>query len=392
VVTLLALLTVCLPAFADPSVLLIVQGGIDQDPAPCELRLRSELAAEGLEVVTASSRTTQNLIDLEGLARRTGAVAGLSVFVDVQSIDGRLWVTDASSHVDLVRTLHVSRTEADPVSVFALRAVEALRGARLELEQQKRKLSGVTPGSTEPSPAVGGTTNAQATPATPSAADVASVPQKTKKAKPDDNKNSTESGDAESKSSPTVSKDALATQPRRWLVQAHGVLGWELNGIGSVLGGGVDLRRAVSTKFSVGLGFDGPLFSRLTSRVGSVVRIDQELLTAQIRWSAITVLGASLEVVGMTGASRFGVRGEAQAPTSGESSYGVSSHGFEWVGGVGIGIGIPLSSTIRFGFDVQWLRRLPAPVILDRQPPKIRRLTGDTDSLLLGKLGLGVSF
>jgi hypothetical protein len=286
--------------------------------------------------------------------------------------------------VDLVRTLHVSRTESDPVSVFALRAVEALRGARLELEQQKRKLSGVTSGATDSTTSAGGTTGVAATTGSTSrAADVAPVPQKPKRAKPKEDQKSGENKEKRLQGAASKAKELSG----RWLVRLHGVFGWELNGVGTVVGAGADVSYWLGNKFAVGLGFDGPLFSRLTPRTGSHVHVNQELLTAQFRWSAITTGLGSLELVGVTGASRFAVSGDAPEP-----NYGVSNHGFEWLFGAGFGIAVPLSRRIRISLDGQWLRRVPAPVIIDGQNNKTRRLTGDTDSLLLGKLGFGVLF
>jgi hypothetical protein len=165
------------------------------------------------------------------------------------------------------------------------------------------------------------------------------------------------------------------------------VLGWELNGAGTVLGPGLELRRGLSSRLSAGLSFDGPLFSKLAPRDDTVVRVNQELLAVQVRWAALSSTGFSLDFLGLTGVSRLEVRGEAQAPNR-----GVSSHGFGWIFGAGFGFGVQLSSRFRVGFDAQWLRRLPAPVIIEFHNEKPRRLTGDTDSLLLGKLGFGVMF
>ena len=382
----LTVLLLASPAFADPSVLLVVQGGVDQDPAPCELRLRSELASEGLEVVTASSQARQSLLDLEGLARRTGVVAGLSVLVDVQSIDGRLWVTDPTSRVDLVRTLHVSRTEADPVSVFALRALEALRGARLELETQRRKLSSVNPSSTESTTAapVAATSASSTQPSAATAPTTAPVPTKTNQAPI-----------AATTGLPKPPVEAAAPKTERhpvdshpWLLQVHGLIAQEPNGVGLVAGPGLALRRIVYSRLFAGVVVDGPLISKMTPKAGTVVRVNQELFAAEVRWVPIAGKIVSFEVLGTTGLSRFAVRGEEQQP----GGQGVNNHTFGWTIGTGLGLGVQLSRLFRLGIDAQWLRRLPAPVILDETNNKSRRLTGDTDSLLAGRLGLGALF
>ena len=375
-------------AFADPSVLLVVQGGIDQDPAPLELRLRSELAAEGLEVVTASGRSQQNLLDLEGLARRTGAVAGLSAYVDVQSIDGRLWVTDLSSNVDLVRTLHVSRTEADPISVFALRAVEALRGARLELEQQKRRMSSTAGSSTEAHSAApggaGGVSNALP-PAKP-AANTAPVPPKTTKKSTPPNSGA-EASKPEDKTKRSDRGGASAATQKHWLLIGSGILAWDLNGLGMAIGPGLELRRTLFSRLSAGVAFDGPLFSKMTPRPDAVVNVGQEWLEVQARWAALQMRAVSFELFGSTGVSRFAVRGSALPP-----NHGHTTHGYQWVVGAGMGFGVRLTDWFNVGFDGQWLRRYPAPVIIDQQSKPTGKLTGASDALLLGKLGLGVWF
>ena len=378
----LTVLLLASPAVAEPSVLLVVQGGIDQDPAPCELRLRSELASEGLEVVTASSQARQSLLDLEGLARRTGAVAGLSVLVDVQSIDGRLWVTDPSSRADLVRTLHVSRTEADPVSVFALRALEALRGARLELETQRRRLSSAAQSSAEPPTAapVAATGASSAPPSAVSVAPIVPVPTKTKE--PAASTTNLPKPPVEAVDPADAGTRPVDSHP--WLLQVHGVVGQELNSVGLVVGPGLALRRIVYSRLFAGVVVDGPLFSKMEPKAGTVVHVNQELFASEVRWVPIAHKIVSFEVLGTTGLSRFAVRGEAQQP----NGQGVSNHAFGWTIGAGLGLGVQLSKVFSLGIDAQWLRRLPAPVILD----KTRRLTGDTDSLLVSRVGLGALF
>ncbi len=384
----LAVLLMAAPAYAEPSVLVVVQGGVDQDPATLELRLRSELTAEGLEVVTASGRSQQNLLDLEGLARRTGAVAGLSAFVDVQSIDGRLWVTDPSSNVDLVRTLHVSRTESDPVSVFALRAVEALRGARLELEHQKRRLSGGAASPTDSSPTTPASTSgaANAPPAAKPVASPAPVPPKT---------NQTPQPLKKVAVAPKTDKRGTApraatggTAPRPWMLLGSGILASDRNGVGIAPGPGLELRRAVIPHVSVALSFDGPLFSKMNPKSNTTVHINQEWLEVQARWAAIQSSVVTVELLGSSGLSRFAVKGETtQTPFR-----GLSAQGIEWIAGAGVGFGLRLSDRFCVGFDAQWLRRIPAPVIVDQESKPTGKLTGDKDSLLLGKLGFGVMF
>jgi hypothetical protein len=169
-----------------------------------------------------------------------------------------------------------------------------------------------------------------------------------------------------------------------WLLQVHGVAGQELNGVGLVAGPGLALRRLVHPRIFAGIVADGPLFSKLAPKAGTVVRVNQELFAAEVRWVPIAGKIVSFEVLGATGLSRFAVRGETQQP----DGQGVSNHTFGWTIGAGPGLGVQLSNVFRLGIDAQWLRRLPAPVVLD----KTRRLTGDTDSLLVSRVGLGALF
>ena len=346
------------PALAE-SVLLVVQGGIDQDPAPLELRLRSEFTSEGLEVVTASSRSQQNLIDLEGLARRTGTIAGLSAFVDVQSIDGRLWVVDPASNVDLVRTFHVSRAESDPVTVFALRAVEALRGARLELEQQKRRWAGAATG-------VSGTNangqSAALPDASTSSPNPVSTPPKTeiRQAPAPANKVAPPS----ERQKPRDTRQAATDGGRPWMLAASGILARDLNGLGYAPGPGLELRRRLLPNWSWGLAFAGPLFTNVFSPVpkpGSTVSVNQEWLEAQVRWTAIAGRTAAVELVAVSGLSRFAAKGQAAPPV------GRSASCFGWNIGGGVGLSTPVTEWFVVALDLQWFRRVPAPVIeIDR--------------------------
>ena len=277
--TLVALFTLSNRALAESSVLLVVQGAPDQDPAPFELRLRSELAAEGLEVVTASGRSQQNLLDLEGLARRTGAVAGLSVLVDVGEVQGRLWVSDPNSNFDLVRTLRVTRTEGDAVSVFALRAVEALRGARLELEQQRSRASGAVAGATG-APAAAPALDAIAAPA---ASATAAAPSVTVPPKTNPNPQPAPKPPSAVFKAPAAPKPAKIlpkpppSLPMPWTILAGAVLGYDHNGLGTIEAPAVDARYQLWQRLALGLAFDGPFISPRRVAAG-LVRVDQELV------------------------------------------------------------------------------------------------------------------
>ena len=379
-----AVLLIAASAWADSSVLLVVKGGLDQDSAPFELRLRSEFAAEGLEVVTASGRSQQNLLDLEGLARRTGAVAALSVYVDAQGVQGRLWVSDPNFNADLVRTLHVTRADGDIVSLFALRAVEALRGARLELEQQRRHMSEADTGPSETGAAAA--TDAKTPPNTSPSSPVpaSSAVSAPKNPNPVSEVKQTtapppSTGKPRVKNATTEKRQARA----RWAVVVGAAAGYEPNGLGGLGAPALDVRWWVWDRLTLGASFDGPFILRRSYPMG-VVEIDQELVDLQMRLRALSAKRVALEGILSTGPSRFAVTGK-DVKSGGPAQSGVS---LGWTFGGGLGSQFFLTEHWIISLDFLWLRRLPAPWVKVANA----HVTGQTDSLILGKLGMGVVF
>jgi hypothetical protein len=362
-------LTIAARAFADPSVVLVVSGAADQDTAPFELRLRSEFGAEGLEVVTTSRRSQDDLLDLEGLARRTGAVAALSVYVGVQEVQGRLWVSDPKSNVDLVRMIRATRLEGDAVSVFALRAVEALRGARLELEQQRRRM--VAAGSSTAD--VSGSAPATAAPAAQAAPPPSvSVPPKPNPPKPTP---------APPK---TPARAPVAPEARRWTALLAAVVGADQNGIGQIAAPALGVRFRWFNRISLGLAFEGPFVSQRRMPYAGVIQVDQELLDAQARYTAWRSDWFAFDAFLTTGISRVGVSGtRTEVPDTGRTAQALG-----WTFGVGLGADAHLTERWLLGLDLQWIRREPAPVI----HAGTGTLTGKRDPLILGKLGVGFVF
>ncbi len=385
---LLVVLTIARHALADSSVLLVVAGAADLDTAPYELRLRSEFAAEGLEVVTTSGRSQQNILDLEGLARRTGASAALSVFVEAGDVQGRLWVSDPSSNADLVRTLRVTRSEGDPVSVFALRAVEALRGARLELEQQRRRLSssGSNPGEPGGTPAAAPGANANPSPAASAPVPALPVPPKTNNNPPANKPPVAKPSPATPQKHTKAPAKPLSNAQRRWSVLGSAIIGYDNNGLGSVYAPAIDARYRIWQRLSLGFAFDGPFISQWSGTQG-VVHINQELLEMQARVSAWRLKAVELEGIGSVGGSRIAVSGTPGADPKARGT-AESAHSLGWTIGAGVGAQVYLSSHWTIGLDLQWLRRFPAPVII----AGTHKVTGQTDSLILGKIGVGIMF
>ncbi len=115
------------------------------------------------------------------------------------------------------------------------------------------------------------------------------------------------------------------------------------------------------------------------------VAVNQELLELQVRVTALKWNWGEVLGMGTTSASRFAVSGTSNPTTPG---LGRSVSSFGWTIGAGAGVLFNLSGPWILGFDLQWERREPAPIII----AGTRRLTGPRDTLLFGKLGFGVMF
>ncbi|HMA97574.1 MAG TPA: hypothetical protein VKP30_33045, partial [Polyangiaceae bacterium] len=123
-------------AWAAPTVLVLVRTADHTDPTPYELRLRSELAAEGIVSVVVNPMSTPN--ETKQVAAKFGASAVVEVAVSSSEITTSIWASDPSLNLEVTRNLRVSAKERDAVGVFALRTVDFLQGARIELEQQRQ--------------------------------------------------------------------------------------------------------------------------------------------------------------------------------------------------------------------------------------------------------------
>lgn len=106
------------------------------DPAPYELRLRSELRTEGLDALLVNAGSKDG--DLKPLAARYGANSVIEVVLGDAEATASVWVSEPSLPLEIARTIKVSLTQRDAVAVLALRAVNLYVGARLELDQQRK--------------------------------------------------------------------------------------------------------------------------------------------------------------------------------------------------------------------------------------------------------------
>lgn len=123
-------------AAAAPSVLVLVRSLDQSDPAPYELRLRSEISTEGIVAIVVNPLSTSG--DTKALAAKFGANTTVEVEVSATEVTAAIWTADPAMGLEVNRNVRVSTRERDAVAVFALRTVDFLQGARIELEQLRQ--------------------------------------------------------------------------------------------------------------------------------------------------------------------------------------------------------------------------------------------------------------
>ena len=159
--------------------------------------------------------------------------------------------------------------------------------------------------------------------------------------------------------------------------------GLDENGLGWIGAPYLDLGYRVSDRLAFATSLSGPFVRRRSSEAG-VVQVDQELLELQARLRLMNTRRLALEGFLSTGPSRISVTG-SETTTPGTAA---SAHKIGWLFGAGVGTQLTLTGHWVLGLDFEWLRRFPSPVIFAGS----KTLTGETDSLILGKLGTGVVF
>jgi hypothetical protein len=149
---------------AGPAALVSIKSSDATDPAPYELRLRSELAAEGIDAIVANAAGGEP----KQLASRMGANCIVEVTVSQADLNATVWISDSTLALEVTRSLHMSNHQRDSVGVFALRTVDFLLGAQLELEQQRRAKLAQSASSGAPGATSSPATSEAATVAAPS--------------------------------------------------------------------------------------------------------------------------------------------------------------------------------------------------------------------------------
>ena len=343
------------------------------DPAPYELRLRSELRTEGIEAVVVNAGTSET--DARALVNRMGASGVIDVRLSEGEASAAVWVVDTSLGIETARSMSINLAQRDAVSVFALRAVDLFVGARMEIEQQ-RKLrflgaggsdSGTAAGTRAPAPSAS-SSNVTA-PAASSGTVTAPAEPKAQEGNPYGAAKGSKSRSQKDKSK----KDNALPSPRP--VESAQPLEHVRVGAGVALMQFTDLlaRRiapsvsttiALSPRIRVGLTLTGPymatIFKPSSLPSGSVettsVKIDQEFLWLDGRYRFLLNEQFDLEPACGLGVSRYGVSSQGSALYLGRSD-----HRWSAVGTVGVSLVWRVSPRVRLTSELVTLVRFATP-------------------------------
>jgi hypothetical protein len=357
-------------AAAASPVLLVVRTIDAADPAPYELRLRSELAAEGIDAVVANPNSVG--ADTKQLAARFGANGVIEVTVSVNELTTSVWVAEPSASLEVTRNLRVSTQQRDAVAVFALRTVDFLQGARLELEQQRRaKLAAANTASTSGPPA---------TPAVTAQPD----PEDSVRPKP---ARVTALG---SRVAPPLTRPharhpvaKVGTRDRFRLGLAY-VLLLPSDKFGWSTAPALSMQWFSKSRWAVGTSAAGPFVNHINAGSGDYqVTVDQELVQLELRKCLNLLSAVDLEPTFGLGGSRYSAVGHASPGFAGHPATAWSM--FALAGG---SLVYHLGSHWHFVGDVVGFVRWQAPrVWVDGQ-----YLTGNSRWNLLLRAGPGWSF
>lgn len=313
--------TLCLcsvrDAFAANAVLVTIRTTDATDPAPYELRLRSELASEGIDAVVANAGSVGG--DAKQFASRFGANAVVEVTVSTNELLTLVWTADANLGLEVTRNLRVSNLQRDAVAVFALRTVDLLQGARLDLEQQRRaKLAAnasaaatstptpTAPASSAPTPVVAPTQTKSAF------TDRPKPPSPSASTPPAPSKSAAAESRRKRRPVSPAARDRFRIDLGYVLLLSSDRFGWSTAPALSV---------AWESRFHLGAGLtaSGPFLNRLTAKSGNYdIAIDQEFLQLELRWTSKVNADWAIEPYLAIGASRYAADGSgAKAPLVG---------------------------------------------------------------------------
>jgi len=284
-------------ASATQTVVLVMAGGSQQELAPVEQQLRSELLAGGFGVTSIQVPELSDAASFEQTVSGLVSQAAIAVIRSESSVSGFVWATSRDHERMLVRPIEPVALSDEAPGVFAIRASELLHAILLELGWPKRP-----PPETTGAPAPTPTESPAPEPPLPAPPAPSPPPKRT---------------------TAPAQKPALPPQPGP---EAPRLSTWTAHvGVGVVGGpGGVPVaaaaRLGLSRRLTPNLALEamlmGPVVGSVEDSAGSA-RIDQELGALRLGWETRLTPWLEGALVGGVGAHRLGVAGRAISPHAG---------------------------------------------------------------------------
>jgi hypothetical protein len=348
-------------AWAGAGVLVFMRKTGIVDTSPYELRLRSELQTEGIDAVVVNANSSMS--EPKTMANRLGTNGIIEAAFVGEEANVSVWVNDPSLLLEITRSTKVSLTQKDSVMVFALRSVDLLLGAKLELEQQRRARAP-------------GTTDAAATSTEPPSANEAkaasfTATDKNKEVSPTPKNDGNRSNPVIRQSSASERKDLpLRRMPalrERVRVGAAISLMRFTDELKLRIAPSVSVTYSLSRHWATGLTFSGPYVATIFANVGgqsglietNPVTIDQEFLWFDVRYRWSMNEQFDLEPNLGLGGARYGVSGEG-----GETYVGRSGAKLSLFSSFGGSLVWRVSPRVRLVTEVATLIRWQTPKVL----------------------------
>jgi hypothetical protein len=331
------------------------------DASPYELRLRSELQTEGIEAVVINSNVSTN--EPQALAKRFGVNGIIDVtLTSASEATAWVWVSDSTIALEITRSIRVSLTQRDSVAVFALRCVDLYRGAKLELEQQRRaRLPAPTLGTEAATPPPGSLPAPTLAP-TPTEVPATQRPNAEEQNATKSSLESAKNVKKSAKNEPSALDTSSPSSKGEWARVGVGVSIMQFTDhLQRRLAPSLSTTLALSEKWAMGVTFAAPFIATILVNVGpdeglNKVSIDQEFLwlDGRYRWSLSEQF--DLEPSLGLGVARYGVSG-----TGGKTYMGRDVQAYSGLSSVGASLVWRVSLRVRLMTEVACLVRWQTP-------------------------------
>jgi hypothetical protein len=355
---------------ADPRVVLVVgtrNEARGQGASSAEARIRAELLADGLDVIIVVEPNAADASTLQSATIRTHSIAAISVSEEGERARAQIWL---SAGPDREAGLSQVESEGEPDErdrLFALRVADFLYASLVELEPYRKRREQAAGAQTADGQPSGGETAAEVPRAPPTApARKPSPPAKPHERAPSGAR------------PPDYPRAAVGLGGTVWAGFGTGDPGF-LPAVAPTLTGGWWPTR----RWRIGGMLTGPAVGGIEQAQTGRAQVDQELLAAELLFTAYEGRGWMISVAASGGAYRLATSGDADAPYQGASGASLRPFGM-----VGAGWRVALQQNL-------WLvLRVDSALVTQ---PIVVRFAGDPKAhtalpLLLGGMGFEVTW